>query len=145
MSTAQQIADMTRRRYAIEQERTPTDLSQPGSTTIIELGRTGLAYVSVPRHSEPHAWASSQKVDVHADGRATPFSVGPDGIVDTAELANRILAPGQDLVVQFSLRGPFHGWRICAHDQGGWRSRTAWSSETLISGTCAGGSARKRS
>lgn len=34
---------------------------------------------------------------IHANGLATPISVDPDGTVGTAELADRILAPGQDL------------------------------------------------
>lgn len=34
---------------------------------------------------------------IHTDGGATPISVEPDGTVSTAELADRILAPGQDL------------------------------------------------
>jgi hypothetical protein len=34
---------------------------------------------------------------ITANGRATPITVEPNGYVDTAELVDRILAPGEDL------------------------------------------------
>ncbi|WP_219516808.1 hypothetical protein [Nonomuraea ceibae] len=48
-------------------------------------------YDGTPVTEEVLAWL------IHADGRATPISVEPDGDVTTAELADRILALGQDL------------------------------------------------